>query len=406
MQNQIQLYHDRLDKVSKRFSVSPAELIALIPKDDQRKLGAIVAEIEKTEADLKPYLEKAGKGDDLPWKAHDYIRNAVKIIALCRAEAAIYLEPIYRTRRQKQAELENDQFLSQTRDVIAKFGEELSKVKKPRFSYPAWLAAYQPNLWCELTLPTKQELEKWAEQYVGQRVPDALKNLVSWELLWETKILPNAKYEVLGVPCLVWYFNTLVLVEERLKLVETEFTREFRGYKYSYSLKAGDLGSFYLQPMHWDCQNGFTIPIALLAVLAKGELEGNGIEVVERSSPFTTFAIEGFEDEIIELHDDFRKFIKDIAKEQSLAQGLLAKGLIDKDTARLVAEKAALPLPQKTGAQASAGHSTVDNSDVTSALEAMGYKKKEIQEMIGNVELSPGMSAEEKIRAVLKNMGV
>ncbi len=356
--------------------------------------------------ELKPYLEKAGKGDDLPWKAHDYIRNAVKIIALCRAEAAIYLEPIYRTRRQKQAELENDQFLSQTRDVIAKFGEELSKVKKPRFSYPAWLAAYQPNLWCELTLPTKQELEKWAEQYVGQRVPDALKNLVSWELLWETKILPNAKYEVLGVPCLVWYFNTLVLVEERLKLVETEFTKEFRGYKYSYSLKAGDLGSFYLEPMQWNYQEGLATPIALLAILARGELEGNGIEVTERNSPFTTFTIEGFQEETIELHDGFRKFIRDIAKEQSLGQALLTKGLTDEDTAALVAEKAMLPLAEKTGAQASAGRSTVDNSDVASALEAMGYKKREIQEMVGNAELIPGMSTEEKLKAVLKNTGV
>ncbi len=395
----------RLYKVSKRFNVSPGEFIAL-PEHDQRELGTIAAEIEKNEAKVEPYLGAMSKGRSLTWDERDYLRMIIKNIALLNAEAAIYLEPIYRARRQKQAELDSDQFLSQTRDIIAKFNEDLAKAKRPKFGYPAWLAGYQPDLWCELTLPTKQEVEKWAEQYVRQRVPDALKNLVSWELLWETKILPSARYEVLGVPCLIWYFNTLALVEARLKLVETEFTKEFRGYKYSYSLKAGDLGSFYLEPMQWNYQEGLATPIALLAILARGELEGNGIEVTERNSPFTTFTIEGFQEETIELHDGFRKFIKDIAKEQSLGQALLTKGLTDEDTAALVAEKAMLPLAEKTGAQASAGRSTVDNSDVISALEAMGYKKREIQEMVGNAELSPGMSTEEKIKAVLKNTGV
>ena len=95
MEKKIQLYHEVTTlwwhKVSKRFNVTPGELIALIPEDNQRKLGAIADEIEKYEAELQPYLEAARKGDDLPWNVNDYIRSIINLRELCNAATRITL---------------------------------------------------------------------------------------------------------------------------------------------------------------------------------------------------------------------------------------------------------------------------------------------------------------------------
>ncbi len=104
----------------------------------------------------------------------------------------------------------------------------------------------------------------------------------------------------------------------------------------------------YLEQPEWLTPGVFTTPIALLSLLTKGDLEASGIIVTEHGFPFTTFAIQGFEEEV-EVYEGFRIFIKDIAKDQPLAEVLLAKGLIDEDTAKLVEGKASLPLPQLLG---------------------------------------------------------
>lgn len=320
-------------------------------------------------------------------------------------EERAWLGKIEEQARRKQAEKEYQEFLHQINQTIETLKKQLARSKKPNFSYPPWLAGYHPDLWCELTLPSEQKIEDWARPQIQERLPSTLRDFVEWDLDWQVQILPEAKYEVLGVPCLTWCFTVLILVEVHLRLVESKFTKKFHGYAYPMKVEAEDLGLFYLGPALGGHQEGFTAPIVLLSLLVKGELEAPGIAVTEHGSSSTTFVVEGFEKETVVVHDAFRRFIRDIAKAQPLGEALLGKGVIDKDTGKLVAEKAKMPLPHPVGAQASAGQTTLDNSDIIAALEVLGYKKKEINEAMEAASLSPAMCLEEKVKSVLKILG-
>jgi hypothetical protein len=232
MKNTIQFYH----KISEKFNVSPAVLNALIPENDQKTLVAIAAEIEKHEAQVDPYVKAIGKGKRLAWNESHYLHEVAALIKELKADANSYLEPVYKARTKRQADIENHRFLNDYRNAMVKFRVELKRVKRPKFYYPPGLAAFQPGLWCSLILPTKQQVNILAEKYVLEKVPDTLIKLVAWETFLKTRIMPVATYQVLGVPCLVWYFKIIILIEVRLRWVETEFTKEFQGYKYSYKL--------------------------------------------------------------------------------------------------------------------------------------------------------------------------
>jgi len=231
------------------------------------------------------------------------------------------------------------------------------------------------------------------------RLPEILSNLTKWELDWQLQVLPHAVYEMVdSIPCLTWYFDTHLLVTANLELKKCVIRKQYpAGYSVEVQGEGEKLGVLYLEQPEWLTPGSFPTPIALLSVLAKGDLEAPGIAVTEHGFPFTTFTIQGFEEEV-EIDDNFRKFIKDIAKGQPLAEALLAKELIDGDTAKLVEEKASLPFPQVLGAK----QTFSDDSDVIAELEILGYKTEEIKEAIEAANLLPSMPFEEKVAAVLK----
>jgi len=303
----------------------------------------------------------------------------------------------------KQAQLEYEQFRREINDSIKKMKQQLAKEKKPNFHYPPALADHRPDAWYKLKLPTKQEVEKWAQQYIGERIPHPLKDLVSWEVSWQVLTLPCAKYEVLGVPCLTWCFAVSILVWVRLRLVEKTFTKEFHGYEYTVKVGAEELGYLYLGPVEWDDQEGFSTPLRLLDMVAQGKLEDEGIEVMEHEGTSISFCVQGYDEGLTTIDGRFRQFVMDVVKDKTLAQGLLASGVIDGLTAQLVGEKVKVPLPQLGGAGANA-EKTIDG-EVIAALEAMGYKKGEIKAGMDGTHLSPAMSLEEKVKAVLKILG-
>ncbi len=118
------------------------------------------------------------------------------------------------------------------------------------------------------------------------------------------------------VPCLSWYFKREILVKVRFRLK---------------NVSDEELGQIYIGPEEWEGELGFRTPLVLLPVLARGDHGGNGVSVVRRSAPLTTFAVDGFDEEVV-VHDDFARFIKKIAAKQPLQRALLSRGLIDEQT--------------------------------------------------------------------------
>ncbi len=359
----------------------------LTPEEMQLFLGSIPGAIDA-------YLDRDKKAEGyhpgiwlITSKTFDY-RYLVLIIK----------ERKEKERREKQAQINHDQYIDRLSAAIEKFRAELGKSKKPKFVHPPELVKYEPDNWCELELLTNQQIQKWAESKIFERLPETLTNLTKWKLNWQLQVIPNAEYEVFdNTPCLTWYFDTHILVTASLELKKCVIREHHPYYTADVQGEGEKLGVLYLEHLEWLTPGTFTTPIALLSLLAKGDLEAPGITVTEHGYLFTTFAIQGFEEEV-EIYDGFRKYIKDISKDKPLAEALLAKGLIDEDTAKFVEKKAALPLPQLLGG----GQPFSDDSDVMSALEGMGYKNGDIDEAMGNAPLSPEMSLEEKVETVLK----
>ena len=298
----------------------------------------------------------------------------------------------------KQAQLKHDQYIDRLSAAVEKVRAELSKSKKPKFVHPPELVKYEPDNWCELELPTNQRIQKWAESKIFERLPEILTNLTKWKLNWQSQVVPRAVYEVVNsIPCLTWYFDTHILVTASLELKKCVIREHHPYYTADVQGEGEKLGVLYLEQPEWLTPGCFTTPIALLSLLAKGDLEAPGITVTAHGYLSTTFAIQGFEEEV-EVYDDFRKFIRDIAKDKPLAETLLSKGLIDTDTAKLVKEKAMLMVQQSLGT----GETFSDDSDVITKLEGMGYKNGDIEGAMEATKLSPEMSLEEKVETVLK----
>jgi len=307
--------------------------------------------------------------------------------------------------RQKRTRMEYAQYIDTRSLAVEKFKAELAKSKKPQFVYPPELKNCEPDGWCDLDLPTQQQIGNWAEKKILERLPKILTPLTRWQLSWERWVLPRASYEYTGIPSLVWNFDTYILVTATLEL-KTGVIRKRRpeGYLVEVQAEGEKLGTLYLEPVEWLTPGSFTTPVALTRLLAEGSLEGPGITVIERSSPFTTFAVQGFEDEV-EVCDSFRSLIRDIATQKPLLQALLDIGVIDADTAGLLKGKWNQPLPQPASGQSKTGDGTSTDEDVITALKGMGYKKAEIDGGLGTANIVSGMSTEEIIMAVLKVFG-
>jgi hypothetical protein len=300
----------------------------------------------------------------------------------------------------RQAQADYLRFIGEINHRIWQFKQELQSRGKPDFAYPSTLAAYRPGSWCPLKLPTLEEVAEWAAPHIQKKIPPDLAGLVTWNVRGEVLTLPRGRFELRGIPCLVWEFIVRVLATAQIRLAQTTFTREFRGYKYSTDVDGRELGHCYVGPESWSRQEGFAVPLVLLAALARGALEDEDVELTRQDSSSMRFLVQGYDGEVA-ITTRFFEFIAHVCKDRPLAEGLLAAGVIDKITAGIVQRKVdALSPPATAGVPAD--EASDDNSEVEAALEGMGYNKTEIAEMIRSAHLIPGMSREDKVSEALK----
>ena len=88
--------------------------------------------------------------------------------ALLKASQEKHLREMIATARKRReaeamrAQSECNQYLMGIRSAIMKFKHDLTLEKKPEFSYPAALADYQPESWCNLQSPKAGMVKEWA----------------------------------------------------------------------------------------------------------------------------------------------------------------------------------------------------------------------------------------------------
>jgi hypothetical protein len=156
----------------------------------------------------------------------------------------------------------------------------------------------------------------------------------------------------------------------------------------------------FVKPLKTEVEK-FRVPIILLSPIADGDVKKlSEFKLVERDPYYITLDVPGFGE--VKLRDDLITSFRHFFKGKRLGQALTEAGLLPLDAGNLIdamLEHALLSL--NTSHEISA-----DNSDVVGALEALGYKTKDIQKMVENAALAPSMSTEEKVKVVLKNMNI
>ncbi len=301
--------------------------------------------------------------------------------------------------RKKQAQIEYDQYLDRLSLAVEELKGQLAKSKKPKLVYPTGLEQYEPDSWCELDLPGKQQVQEWAESQIIEMLPEILVPVTQWQLSWQVHVLPEATYEVVDIPCVRLCFESHILITANLELKGcTIRKRRPGGHTVDVPAEGEKLGTLYLEADSWLTPGSFIIPIALLNLLASGELEAPGITVTEHSFPFTTFSVQGFEGDV-EIYDNFRSFIETIATKKPLVKVLLDMKIIDIDTAKLVEAKWEEPLPVTVKVTTGGGPA---QEEVVAKLMELGWSEMEAKSAVGKMTIPVNVTTEDIVKTILE----
>jgi hypothetical protein len=285
-------------------------------------------------------------------------------------------------------------------EALSKLVNDLKAQKKPILAYPAWLAGYQPHLWFENSVPSQQAIENWVkEPFTIKMLPYMeITDIISHKFNYDIVVLPHAEYKLLGIPCLVCHFKTVVMVKADLSTKDTDNMKGIGGYLYKQIVTAQNLGSFCFGPVRWNSGEGFATPVVLLHLLSKGQLEGKGIQVNERNSDSITFHVDGFDKDEVRLHDSFIRLIKDLSAKQPIVAALVAKGFIDNDTAILMEKNLdGQPSVEKKHNE----ELKPDPGKVVTKLTELGWTEADAQKAVSKVAFPPGASVDEILKLIL-----
>jgi hypothetical protein len=326
-------------------------------------------------------------------------------------EARIHEAQIKKEAQWEQAQRECEEYVGEVCDAARRFKKKLAKTEKPAIDYPPQLLKHPPESWCDLTLPDNQQIEKWARPQVLGEIPTILRGFASWMLNHEMHVLPHGIYALEGVPCLIWHFSVVILVEARLRIKQLMRRRHFNGYTFKIMLAEQNLGSLWLEPAEWEVPESFTTPVALLELLTKwekGDLEMPGIQIIQHDVESTVFTVNGFEDEVVELSHDFINFMGSISAQlppdSKWPSALLKMGVIDTMTHQLIEGKIALTLypPEPSPAEATGQSQIEDIENVVAALVALGFKTADAAKAVEGTTFPPHSTTEDKIKIILQ----
>lgn len=312
-------------------------------------------------------------------------------------------------RRKKAADSEWEEFEKTFNSTIKNLEQQLVNPKPPKLALgcSSEVLNYRPELWDVIDLPSDDEVRAWVKPQIMSKIPEVLRDIITWSLTHQIFVVPKAEYCLIGVPCLVWHFDIYVAAKVDLWLKEPTITKQFHGLKYVASIKTEKIGSFFLKAQCWDSQEGLKTPIALLVLLAEGKLEAPGITVeFTTSDPVSIiYTVTGFEESDVEYYfitvqEDFRQFIEDICKEQSLGQGLLARGIVGGETARLIEAKWNEPLPVNGKGGDSGG---LDLESVVAKLVELGWTEADAKEAVATTTFPNNATTEEMVSIILGN---
>ncbi len=212
-------------------------------------------------------------------------------------------------------------------------------------------------------------------------------------------VIPRAEYRFLGCPCLTWIFDICVAAQADLHLKASAIAKVFYGWKYSFPVEATKLGTMHLKYCLWESQEGVGTPLALLKLIVEMEDEGPGIKVLSHNSEYTKYAVNGFDEDLLEARKELIDFIRSAGSGKPLAQSLLAQGMIDADTGKLVQAKWDEPLPETVETSAS---SNPTPGDVVTKLMELGWAEPDAKQAVEAAQIPKNASMEDVIKAILK----
>ena len=115
-------------------------------------------------------------------------------------------------RQKNLADSEWQQFSKALNVAIKDLKHQLAHPEPPKFAFKCSqeVFKYCPHSWCGLELPSDDEVKMWAKPQIMEKIPEILRSMVTLVLTPQIVVVPRVEYELVGVPCLAWYFDIYI----------------------------------------------------------------------------------------------------------------------------------------------------------------------------------------------------
>jgi len=324
-----------------------------------------------------------------------------------------------------QTNKDHAQFIDDVNKCLAAYKKRLAGLQKPKFTCPEWLKGYNPKTWCDGIVVSSDWLNSRLKPLIAQErrnFPEAIRGMIAGSHDYETFFIPRAKYERVcpqsvrkgvsvsgpSVACLHWWVEIYVITIAEVYIMNGVVNLRYNtGVTKQLGCYYESLGKGYAQPDFWESRYVFYTPLLVLLSAAQGGVEDKGVEVTDRNPPWTTYKVDDFS-EPVPINDDFARFIADMTIKQKLGEALLARGIIDKQSAALIdLEIARLVKPEvhskvkMPGQVLPAGPDNTggDYQDLVDTLTRLGYSKGEAMSAAKHVyQKFPHETLENKIK--------
>lgn len=150
-------------------------------------------------------------------------------------------------------------------------------------------------------------------------------------------IVPRVNYTKIGVDSLEFCLRPYAVYA--IKVHRAEHSKNFRGWITTYPSEENPLCRFteILDPATLDAAlPRITVPLKLLQGMASGDIQPSGCEVIKQEGGILTYAVEGFEPEVVLPHD-FMTFVMGLGEDP--LKRLQELGLLSEITLKILESK-------------------------------------------------------------------
>jgi hypothetical protein len=316
----------------------------------------------------------------------------------------------------KRAEEKATKYNHSLNKELTRLKAELSKEKQDTESYFKANAGDRRYLPYSFAFKSSTQEEQRRDTIVNQKVSEVVhpqfSKFIATRYRTNYFLLPFAEFCAEDVFLLSFFFRVYAVVEVEVWIEPGEDTIEGYVFTFPWIEEKTDYGPYlrevrkpellgcrYLLLTPSDLGHYFwrSLPLVLVKGLMSSEMEPEGTSIVELAENFTTYSINGLDDEVV-IPERFTEYLKELGE----IEGMVDAGVIGDKVASVIRKRLEQPLTTPASALPGGGDaSCFGKEDFISALTGLGIPRKDAEELFA---LTPGNSPlPDAIRLALQN---